>query len=423
MMRVVSLSAGALPSVSRQFPADPELERTVAAIIADVAERGDAALLESARRFDAPHLTSIAVTEAELHPPVSDVLEQALALAARRIREFHDAQRAQLLAGQDAWTLPGTDIGHRLLPVRQAGVYVPGGRATYPSSVLMNAIPALSAGVTRIILTSPSAPNGTIAPILAAALRQVPQVRAFKIGGVAAIAAMAIGTESISICDVVAGPGNRYVNEAKRQLWGRVGLDGYAGPSEMALYLDDSTRMDWAALDLLTQIEHAPDNAAYVVTPSADALDAFQTALAYALAEAPRRDVMQAALADRSVAYLVSDQAHAIDCLNAIAPEHLSVTGDHAETIADRVTQAGCVLTGEYSAESAGDYLAGPSHTLPTNGAARWQSPVNVMTFLRFQSRITLDRAALAPLADAIAALADAEGLPTHAEAARARFR
>ncbi|MDX2064180.1 MAG: histidinol dehydrogenase [Fimbriimonadaceae bacterium] len=423
MMRVQRLQLGELPDVSRQFPADPTLERTVAEIIADVARRGDGALIESAQRFDTPSLGGLAVDDDELRQPVNDALEAALALAAQRIRAFHDAQRAQLLGGGDAWNMPGSGIGQRLLPVKRAGIYVPGGRATYPSSVLMNAIPALSAGVGEIVLTSPAAPEGRIAPILAAALRHVPGVRAFKVGGAAAIAAMALGTKSVPQCDVIAGPGNRYVNEAKRQLWGRVGLDGYAGPSEMALYLAPDSSVGWAAQDVLTQIEHAPDNAAYVVTSCDSTLLAFLSALDRALAVAPRRAVMTAALRDRSIAYLVKDRHHAVDCLNAIAPEHLTVTGEHAERIAAKVSQAGCVLIGDYSAESLGDYLAGPSHTLPTNGAARWQSPVNVMTFLRFQSRLHVESAELAPLADAIITLAEAEGLPTHAEAIRARFR
>ncbi len=451
MIRVLDSSCddifGALKG--RTVQRDAETERVVATIIDDVRQRGDAALLDSARRFDAPELTSIAVTEEEIEgAEIDDSLQNEIDHAALRVRNFHTHQLLRMcggLAGGDrvrlderreaawesvaaegyAWSMDpfGTSrIGQRVLPVSQAGVYVPGGNATYVSSVLMNGIPAECAGVPIISFTTPARPDGTLHPAILVALREhFTNFYAFKVGGAAAIAALALGTESVPRVDKIVGPGNRFVNEAKRQLWGQVGLDGYAGPSEVCVLADDAANEEYAAADLLTQVEHAPDNAGFLVCLSRGKLDAILAAAERQLRGAPREETMRKALAGASLAVVARDLQEALGIVNAIAPEHLTLAVREPERALERVRNAGCILLGEHTPESAGDYCLGPSHTLPTSGAARWQSPVNVLDFLKVQSVARLTREDLQPLIPTIEALAKVEGFPAHGYGATVR--
>lgn len=407
----------------------PDLERTVSEIIESVRLRGDEALLESARRFDAPGLASLVVDEREIaDASVEPEQEWAIKDAHCRISDFHRRQ-LELLASSwkpegpgFRWQIdPENRIGQRISPLNRVGLYVPGGGAAYPSSVLMLAGPAYAAGVRDIVLTSPAQRNGSLLPAVLVALRAAGVSRVFKVGGAAAIAAMALGTESVPRVDKIAGPGNRFVNEAKRQLWGKVGLDGYAGPSEVCVVADDACNARFAAADLLTQIEHAPDNAAFLVCLSRPKLDEILAEVERQLEGAPRADVMRAALADESLAFIARDLIEAADIVNEIAPEHLTLAVRDPEALFSRIRSAGCVLMGEWTPESGADYCLGPSHTLPTSGAARFGSPVNVLDFLKIQSFADLTREQFQPLARIVEVFGEMEGLPTHAAGASLR--
>lgn len=414
------------------------IAESVAATIADVRQRGDAALLDSARRFDAPDMESIHVSDAEwtaAHVPAMHA--EAIRTAVSRVRAFHEAQRTALLGslaplveGHPArvWRAPmrltDVDTGERgqvLRPLASAGIYVPGGRAAYPSSVLMNALPAKVAGVGRVVVASPPRSDGTLHPavLFAAKASEIDQI--VKVGGAAAIAALALGTETVQRVDKVAGPGNVYVNEAKRQLWGEVGVDGYAGPSEVAVLVGDVGFAPHAAADLLTQIEHAPDNVPFLVAWDDAAIEAVFDSISRQLDTAPRSDVMRQALSN-GIAIRVRDKAEAVDVLNEIAAEHVSLAVADPEPLLPRLESAGCILMGEWTPESAGDFVAGPSHTLPTGGAARWQSPVNVIDFIKIQSFIRMNRGDLVALRPVIEAFGEIEGFPQHAFGATVRF-
>jgi len=437
-----------------------ETETVVSEMIEDVRQRGDEALLDSARRFDAPGLTKLVSEPADwAQAQVSAGTLQALERALYQVQAFHSQQLIALTQGWSPFELqPATErhaegqplhvlpnfeyrwekhplqhqgwkrsestgaVGQRLLPLRTVGAYVPGGNASYPSSVIMNVIPAQCAGVNAVFVTTPARRDGTLHPAVMAALAMCGVARAFCVGGAAAIAGLALGTESIPRVDKVVGPGNRFVNEAKRQLWGQVGLDGYAGPSEVAVLIDPTSRAKYAAADLLTQIEHAPDNAGFLVATNRAKLDETLAEVERQVAEAPREATFRQALAGASLAILARDEAEACAIINAIAPEHLSIATRDPEATMARIHNAGCVLLGEWSPESVGDFAAGPSHTLPTSGSARFGSPVNVLDFLKVQSVIRLSREDLTDLAPTVEAFGDMEGFPAHACGSRVRF-
>ena len=411
---------------------DSETERLVAETIEDVRTRGDAALLDSARRFDSPTLESVVVSDSEFdEASLTSEQERALTHAGERIEAYHRQQASHLLAGFSVthdrsreWRANGQfayGVGQRVRPLRRAGIYVPGGNAAYPSSVLMNVLPAKAAGVEQIVVTSPARRDGTLPPAVLVAMRICGVRKALKVGGAAAVAALALGTESVVRVDKVAGPGNRWVNEAKRQLWGQVGLDGYAGPSEVCVLADATANASFAAADLLTQIEHASDNVAFLITLSEAKRDEILAQVEVQLTGAARESTMRQALAENSVAVVARDLTEACEVANAIAPEHLTLAVTDPEAVAHHIVNAGCILLGESSPESAGDYIAGPSHTLPTGGAARWQSPVNVADFLKFQSLIHLRADELAELIPTIETLAALEGFPAHGFGASVR--
>ncbi|MFN3683749.1 MAG: histidinol dehydrogenase [Fimbriimonadaceae bacterium] len=414
----------------RTAETDQTTRAIVAEILEDVRRRGDEALLDSARQFDAPGLESIWVSEEEIESATLPEEEmRALRTAAERVLAFHWMQMRKLTAGwegPDFWStgggeFGGSGLGQRLLPVDAAGIYVPGGRAAYPSSVLMNVLPAVAAGVRRIVVATPARPDGTLAPAVLAALRLCGVREAVKVGGAAAIGALALGTGTLRRVDVIAGPGNRFVNEAKRQLWGTVGLDGFAGPSEVCVLTDSGTNPRFAAADLLTQIEHAPDNVGFLVGTDESRLRETLLEAEDQAEGAERRETLLQALRN-GAAFLARDETQAAEIVNAIAPEHLSVATSDPERWLGRIRNAGCILLGEWSPESAGDFVAGPSHTLPTAGAARFQSPVSALSFLRLQSVIRLNRRELEELTPFIGAFGRMEGFPTHARGATIRF-
>ena len=411
---------------NRQSHRDSQTEQVVSEIIEDVRKRGDAALIESGRKFDSPGLASILVTDEEMDATrLPTHYSTAIDFAAKRIEDFHTLQLAYFSEGLESrggffgWKHGG--VGQRILPLERVGVYVPGGKATYPSSVLMNAIPARVAGVGKTFVTTPARSDGTLDPSVLYALKCAGVSQAFKVGGASAVAALALGTESVPRVDKIVGPGNRYVNEAKRQLWGKVGLDGYAGPSEVCVLVDSAANVEWAAADLLTQIEHSEDNAAFLVATSIETLERVLQAVSRQLAGAACETSMRTALSEQSIAFIATDLSQAIDIVNAIAPEHLTISTAEPEAVLEKVKNAGAILLGDFTPESAGDYVLGPSHTLPTSGAARFGSPVNVLDFLKIQSVSKLTYDELAELIPTIEAFGEMEGFPTHARGATIR--
>ncbi len=411
---------------ARQLAYDTTIGPVVAQIIEDVRLRGDEALLESARQFDARDLKTITVSAEELgSAEVADHELQALLRAAHRIEQFHVLQMSHVTKGLTrhgasfGWAHKG--VGQRILALSSVGVYVPGGRAVYPSSVLMNGLPAQVAGVEHRFVTTPARSDGTLAPAVLVALKLAGIEKVFKVGGAAAVAALAFGTESVPRVDKIVGPGNRYVNEAKRQLWGRVGLDGYAGPSEVCVLVDKTANPVFAAADLLTQIEHSDDNAAFLVSTDSETLSQVLEEAERKLTGVPNEASMRRALATESFAIVAKDLSQAVDIVNAIAPEHLTILTKDPERVVDGIKNAGCILLGEFTPQSAADYVLGPSHTLPTHGAARFASPVNVLDFVKIQSIAGLSEEQLEDLTPVIEALGAMESFPVHARGATIR--
>lgn len=434
MIRILDASREDVAALlrARLISQDRSAQEVVAQIIEDVRARGDEALLEGARRFDCPTLESILVSDSEWDGAESRLKEgayggmrpmDAIDAALERVLHFHREQRRRLdTAYPDGrWRLPNQDVGQRLLTLASSGVYVPGGLASYPSSVIMNAGPARAAGVERIAITTPVGRDGKIHAGVLYAARKLGIGEIIKVGGAYAIAALALGTESIRPVDKVVGPGNRFVNEAKRQLWGRVGLDGYAGSSEVCVLADESANPAFAAADLLTQVEHAEDNAGFLVCTSRGILDAILAEADHQMKGAPRERTMRTALANEGWAIVARDISEAVELVNLIAPEHLSVATAQPDDLLPKIHNAGCVLLGEWTPESGGDYAIGPSHTLPTAGAARFGSPVNVLDFVKVQSVSHLRRDELLELAPIIEAFGAMEGFPTHGAGATIR--
>ena len=428
---------------------EESVTQVVAQIIADVRERGDQALLDSAKRFDSPNIASLFATQQEIDdamPPASHAF--AIDHAIDRVKAFHEAQLGALTkgwieeeyqsaderkkdgqprhhVGNHRWTWNITSVGtlgQRMAPLQRIGAYVPGGNANYPSSVVMNVVPAQVAGVNHVAVTTPARRDGTLPPSILYAARYCGVSQVAKVGGAAAIAALALGTESISRVDKVVGPGNRYVNEAKRQLWGTVGLDGFAGPSEVCVLVDDSTNARCAAADFLTQIEHAEDNAGFLVSLSEAKAREVLAEVEHQVTGAAREATMRSSMRNEGAAIVVRSLDEACEIVDLIAPEHLTIALSDPDSAARKIRNAGCILLGEWTPESAGDYCAGPSHTLPTATASRFGSPVNVLDFLKVQSVMNLTRDELAELSPTIEAFGEMEGFPTHAKGATVRF-
>jgi len=404
---------------------DEAVEATVRAIIADVRARGDEALIEYTRKLDRVGARSIA----ELEIPRGEMEEAlgalpagqagALREAAARVRRFHERQLGESWQYTEA---DGTVLGQRVSALERVGLYVPGGKAAYPSSVLMNAIPAKVAGVGELVMVSPT-PGGERNPLVLAAAALAGVDRVFAVGGAQAVAALAYGTASVPRVDKIVGPGNAYVAAAKRQVFGQVGIDMIAGPSEILVISDGSTPADWIAMDLFSQAEHDEVAQAILLSPSARHLDEVEQAIARLLPAMPRRAVIEASLGARGALVLTRDLDEACALANRIAPEHLELSVTDPDAWLAKLRNAGAIFLGRWSSEAVGDYCAGPNHVLPTAGTARFSSPLGVYDFQKRSSLIAVSRAGAAVLGRVAATLAEGEGLAAHARSAELRFK
>lgn len=403
---------------------DGDVRSTVAAIIADLERRGEPALLEYTKRFDqldVDALSELEVSRDELERALAELPKEqreALTEAAQRIETFHRRQLG------DDWSYDdglGNRLGQRLTPLQRVGVYVPGGKASYPSSVLMNAIPARVAGVSEIIMVAPT-PGGYRNPLVLAAAALAGVHRMFCVGGAQAVAALALGTAGIPRVDKIVGPGNRFVAEAKRQVFGRVGIDMIAGPSEILIIADGSADPDWMAMDLFSQAEHDESAQALMLCPDAAYIDAVDAAVERLLPQMERSAIIRASLDKRGALIKTRDIAHAAAISNRLAPEHLELAVADPEALLPLIDAAGAIFMGVHSCEALGDYCAGPNHVLPTSGSARFFSPLGVYDFQKRSSIIHCSAQGAVPLARIAKVLAEGESLTAHARSAALRI-
>jgi len=402
---------------------DLHIEQAVADIIADVRKRGDQAVLQYTEQFDrvpASSLAELELTQADLQAALHGLpaeQRQALEVAAGRVRAFHERQVA------DSWVFTeddGTRLGQRITPLDRAGLYVPGGKAAYPSSVLMNAIPAKVAGVKEVVMVVPT-PGGVKNAMVLAAAAIACVDRVFTIGGAQAVAALAYGTQTIPRVDKIVGPGNAYVAEAKRRVFGAVGIDMIAGPSEILIICDGKTSADWVAMDLFSQAEHDEMAQSILLCPDEQYLNHVHAAIKRLLDSQPRAAVIAASLKNRGALIHVRDLQEACEISNQIAPEHLELSVEYPEGWLNELRHAGAIFMGPYSSESLGDYCAGPNHVLPTAGTARFSSPLGVYDFQKRTSIIHVSAQGAKTLGGVAAELAYGEGLPAHARSAEYR--
>ena len=403
---------------------DEEVADRVRGILRDVAKRGDAALVEYTNRFDrrdVAGMDALVVGHDQLQAALERIpaeQRQALEAAAERVRRYHEKQK------QDSWQYreaDGTLLGQQVTPLDRAGIYVPGGKAAYPSSVLMNALPAKVAGVGEIIMVSP-APDGEINDMVLAAAAIAGVDKLFTLGGAQAVAALAYGTETVPAVDKIVGPGNRYVAAAKRQVFGTVGIDMIAGPSEVVIVADGSVPVDWLAYDLFAQAEHDEQARAILLCPDAAYLDRVAARVAALLPGLDRRAIVETALREHGALILTRDLTEAATLASALAPEHLELAVADPEALLPHVRHAGAIFLGAHSPEAIGDYCAGPNHVLPTARTARFSSPLGVYDFQKRSSLIGLSAAGAATLAPLAAELARGEGLMAHARSAECRL-
>jgi len=407
---------------------DAGIEQRVADILADVQQRGDAAVLDYTARFDglqAQSMVALELTQAELKVAFDGlpaVQREALQAAAARVRSYHEAQRK---ASGESWSYrdaDGTLLGQKVTPLDRVGIYVPGGKAAYPSSVLMNAIPAHVAGVGEIIMVVPT-PKGEKNMLVLAAAYVAGVTRAFTIGGAQAVAALAYGTATVPKVDKITGPGNAYVASAKKRVFGVVGIDMIAGPSEILVLADGSTPPDWVAMDLFSQAEHDELAQSILLCPDAGYIDQVQASIHKLLPEMPRRAIIAKSLNDRGALILTRSMEEACNIANAIAPEHLEVSSHEPHRWEPLLKHAGAIFMGAYTSESLGDYCAGPNHVLPTSGTARFSSPLGVYDFQKRSSLIEVSEAGAQTLGQIASVLAHGEGLQAHARAAELRLK
>jgi len=409
---------------------DDAIETAVAKILADVKARGNAAVLEYTNRFDrlpnggAASVDTLDLPQAELQAAL-DALpatqRAALQVAADRIRVFHERQKQELQGF--SYTEPdGTVLGQRITPLDRVGIYVPGGKAAYPSSVLMNAIPAQVAGVGEIIMVVPT-PDGVKNQMVLAAAALAGVTRVITIGGAQAVGALAYGTETIAAVDKIVGPGNAYVAAAKRRVFGTVGIDMIAGPSEILIVCDGSTDPDWVAMDLFSQAEHDELAQAILLCPDADYIAQVEASINRLLPAMPRQDVIRTSLNDRGALVKVRDMDEACAIANSIAAEHLEISAAEPQQWADKIRHAGAMFLGRFSSESLGDYCCGPNHVLPTSRTARFSSPLGVYDFQKRSSIIYVSEAGAQTLGKVAAELAYGEGLQAHARSAELRIK
>lgn len=407
---------------ARSVAFDAELMSTVGSVIDDVRRRGDAALIDYTARFDGVDLTreQLRFGEENIHRSAAQVdrsVREALGEAIKRIRAFHERQR------EESWEIEasGARLGQRLTPLDSAGLYVPGGTASYPSSVVMNVVPAQVAGVRRLIVATPPR---TLAenPAVAAALVEMGVTEVYAVGGAQAIAALAYGTETVPRVDKITGPGNKYVAAAKKLVFGQVGIDSIAGPSEVIVLADDMARADFIAADLLAQAEHGEDASAVLITTSGELAIMVAREVMRQCETLPRRTVIESSLREYGAIIVVNDIDEGCQVVNELAPEHLEIMARDEEAVAAKVRHAGAIFLGSHTPEAVGDYFAGPNHVLPTGGASRFSSALGVYDFVRRTSMLRWTQDELGRTAHMIAALAHAEGLDAHARSALIRL-
>ncbi len=402
-----------------------DVAKTVDDIIDNIRKNGDSALIDYTNKFDNMSAANMGELTIELSAlkeafdTLDDKEKSALKTAADRVRSYHEKQT------QDTWTYTeddGTMLGQKVTPLDRVGLYVPGGKAAYPSSVLMNAIPAKVAGVEELIMVVPTPDNVTNQLVLAAAyISGVDTV--FTVGGAQAVAALAYGTETIPKVDKIVGPGNIYVATAKRAVFGQVGIDMIAGPSEILVICDGKTNPDWIAMDLFSQAEHDEDAQSILLCPDAEFISEVEKSIEKLLPTMPRQEIIATALKDRGALIHTKDMNEAIDLSNQIAPEHLELSVEDPEAMLDGIKHAGAIFMGRHTCESLGDYCAGPNHVLPTSGTARFSSPLGVYDFQKKSSLIMVSSEGANTLGDIAATLADGEGLQAHAQSARYRIQ
>ena len=418
-----------LSSLSLPMADDEAIDATVAKILLAVKEKGDEAVLAFTKQFDRLNINQVS----ELEIPQKD-LEQAykslaadqksaLDIAAQRVRTYHEQQKIE--AGCHSWEYEeadGTRLGQKVTALDRAGIYVPGGKAAYPSSVLMNAIPAKVAGVQEVIMVVPT-PDGARNPLVLAAAYLAGVDRVFTIGGAQAVGALAYGTKTVPAVDKIVGPGNAYVAAAKRRVFGIVGIDMIAGPSEILVLCDGSSDPDWVAMDLFSQAEHDEQAQSILLCPDAAFIEQVQASMNKLLPEMPRAKVIEASLTNRALLIQVRDMSEACEIANAIAAEHLEICAIDPRKWAEKIRHAGAIFMGNYTSESLGDYCAGPNHVLPTARTARFSSPLGVYDFIKRSSMIEVSEAGAQTLGKVASTLAHGEGLQAHARAAEMRLK
>ncbi|WP_200761009.1 histidinol dehydrogenase [Effusibacillus dendaii] len=392
-------------------------------MINQIRQHGDAALQAFTRRFDGVDLTDFRIPQhvyAAAYQQVTPQFTEALREAIQNIRRYHEAQRRQSYMLLDEH---GTTLGQLIRPLQRVGVYVPGGTAAYPSTVLMNVIPAQVAGVPEIVVVTPPDKEGNVHPGVLVALQELGIQEAYRVGGAQAVAALAYGTESIRPVDKIVGPGNIYVALAKQAVFGKVSIESIAGPSDILVVADDTADPEYVAADLLSQAEHGELSQAILVTPSSRLAEQTAYALEQQLARLPRQEIAAASIRNRGAIIITSDLAEAIEMANRIAPEHLELIVEEPDPWLARIVNAGAIFVGTYSTEPVGDYFCGTNHVLPTEGTARFSSPLNVDDFLKKTSLVRYSKTALLQHGEKIIALAESEGLEAHANAVRIRLQ
>lgn len=425
MMRRITLSRGnrlTEADVPRTGGIDAEVLGVAQRIIDDVKARGDEALIDYAAQFDRAALSDLRVSAAEIEAAVAEVgpeFLEAIATAAMAIEEFHQREVTQSWFTTQAG---GVFLGQKVTPIRRAGIYVPGGRACYPSSVLMNAIPAIVAGVSEIAMVVPPDADGRVNPYTLAAAAEVGVSEIYKVGGAQAVAALAYGTATIPRVDKITGPGNAYVTAAKKLVMGDVGIDMLAGPSEVLILADETAEPAFVAIDLMAQAEHDPRASTYLVTTDETLPDDVELALEELLSTSPRRDLIERSLTDNGVIIVCPDVEIALDAANLIAPEHLEVMMEDPFELLGSIDNAGAIFLGPWTPESTGDYVAGPNHVLPTGGTARFSSPLGVDDFVKKSSVLSYSLEGLEADGSTIMTIADAEGLDAHSRAVALRL-
>ncbi|MFZ2999895.1 MAG: histidinol dehydrogenase [Undibacterium umbellatum] len=408
---------------------DEAIDRAAAQILASVKTSGDTAVLEATNRFDRLNASSVAaleLTQEEMQAALASLNTErrtALETAAARVRAYHEIQKAECGSAGFSYTeADGTVLGQKVTPLDRVGIYVPGGKAAYPSSVLMNAIPAKVAGVKEIIMVVPT-PDGVKNPLVLAAAAIAGVDRVFTIGGAQAVGALAYGTATIPAVDKIVGPGNAYVAAAKRRVFGVVGIDMIAGPSEILVLCDGTTDPDWVAMDLFSQAEHDELAQSILLCPDETYIEAVQASIIKLLPDMPRHEVIRTSLANRGALIKVRDMDEACEIANSIAAEHLEISAENPQQWAEKIRHAGAMFLGRYSSESLGDYCAGPNHVLPTSRTARFSSPLGVYDFQKRSSMIFVSEQGAQTLGKVAAELAYGEGLQAHARSAEFRLQ